>query len=81
MLYFCRRGRQNLRQLKKTDFSFNTDSTRASYVCKSTDELTKNQMELRNMHNKTIIGFGFRIIAIIIKASVVLSASAFGFGR
>ena len=22
MLYFCRRGRQNLRQLKKTDFSF-----------------------------------------------------------
>ena len=27
MLYFCRRGRQNLRQLKKTDFSFNRDST------------------------------------------------------
>ena len=65
MLYFCRPGRQNLRQLKKTDFSFNTDSTGARYVCKSTDELTKNQMQLRN-----IIGFGFRIIAIIIKASV-----------
>ena len=43
MLYFCRRGRQNLRQLKKTDFSFNTDSTGARYVCKSTDELTKNR--------------------------------------
>ena len=42
MLYFCRRGRQNLCQLKKTDFSFNTDGTGARYVCKSTDELTKN---------------------------------------
>jgi len=38
MLYFCRRGRQNLRQLKKTDFSFNTDSSGARYVCKATDE-------------------------------------------
>ena len=36
MLYFCRRGRQNLRQLKKTDFSFNTDSTGARYVSKAT---------------------------------------------
>ena len=45
MLYFCRRGRQNLRQLKKTDFSFNTDSTGARYVCKATDELTKNRRE------------------------------------
>ena len=45
MLYFCRRGRQNLRQLKKTDFSFNTDGTGASYVCKITDELTKNRRE------------------------------------
>ena len=45
MLYFCRRGRQNLRQLKKTDFSFSTDSTGARYVCKSTDELTKNRRE------------------------------------
>ena len=35
MLYFCHRRRQNLRQLKKkTDFSFNTDSTGARYVCK-----------------------------------------------
>ena len=45
MLYFCRRGRQNLRQLKKTDFSFNTDSTGARYVCKATNELTKNRRE------------------------------------
>ena len=45
MLYFCRRGRQNLRQLKKTDFSFSTDSTGARYVSKATDELTKNRRE------------------------------------
>ena len=30
------RGRQNLRQLKKTHFSFNIDSTGARYVCKAT---------------------------------------------
>ena len=45
MLYFCRRGRQNLREFKKTDFSFNTDSNGARYVCKSMDELTKNRRE------------------------------------
>ena len=45
MLYFCRRGRQNLRQFKKTDFSFNTDGTGARYACKTTDELTKNRRE------------------------------------
>ena len=41
MLYFCRRGRQNLRKLKKTDFSFCTDGKGARYVYKTTDELTK----------------------------------------
>ena len=45
MLYFCRRGRQNLHQLKKTDFSFNTGSTVASYMCKATNELTNNRRE------------------------------------
>ena len=45
MLYFCRRGRKNLRQLKKTDFSFNTDSTGARYLCKASDELTKYRWE------------------------------------
>ena len=45
MLYFCRRGRQNLRELKKTDFSFSTDGKGAKYVCKTTDELTKNRRE------------------------------------
>ena len=41
MLYFCHWGRQNLRQLKKTDLSFNTDTTGATTCAKSTDELTK----------------------------------------
>ena len=45
MLYFCRRGRQNLRELKKTDFSFSTDGKGAKYVCKTTDELTENRRE------------------------------------
>ena len=55
MLYFCRRGRQNLRQLKKTDFSFNTDSTGARYVCKATDELTKTAGP--SPLSKTLINF------------------------
>ena len=42
---FCRRGRQNLRELKKTDFSFRTDGKGERYVCKTTDELTKNRRE------------------------------------
>jgi len=43
MLYFCRGGRQNLRQLKKTDFPFSTDSTGARYVSRAADVLTKNR--------------------------------------
>ena len=39
MLY--RRRKQNLRQLKKTDFSVNTNSAAAHYVCKAKDELKK----------------------------------------
>ena len=45
MLYFCRRGRQNLPQLKKTDFSVMTDGKGNKYVRKITDELTKNRRE------------------------------------
>ena len=45
MLYFCRRGRQNLCELMKTDFSFRMDGKGARYVCKTTDELTKNRRE------------------------------------
>ena len=57
-----------------------------SLICRSSKEMDRSfflslQVQLRNMYNKTIIGFGFHIIAIIIKAQFVLSASAFGFGR
>jgi len=45
MLFFCRRGRQNLRELKKEDFSTYTDSSGVRYVCKVKDELTKNRRE------------------------------------
>ena len=45
MLYFCRRGRQNLRELKIKDFSFTKDDKGARYVTKSGDELTKTRRE------------------------------------
>ena len=45
MLYFCRRGRQNLRNLKKSNFSIETDPSKRKYVCKVKDELTKNRRE------------------------------------
>ena len=45
MLYFCRRGRQNLRELKIKDFSSAKDDKGARYVTKSSDELTKNRRE------------------------------------
>ena len=45
MLCFCRRGRQNLRRLKKTDFEVHTDATGAKFVTKVRDEITKNHRE------------------------------------
>ena len=42
MLFFCRRGRQNLHQLKKTDFEIKVNSQGKRCVVKTTDELTKN---------------------------------------
>ena len=45
MLYFCRRGRQNLGEMKIKDFSFTKDDKGARYVTKSGDELTKNRRE------------------------------------
>jgi len=45
MLFFCRRGRQNLRELKKEDFSICTDSSGVRFVCKVKEELTKNRRE------------------------------------
>ena len=45
MLYFCRRGRENLRQLTKDSFGIATDATGRRYVYQKTDELTKNRRE------------------------------------
>ena len=45
MLLFCRRGRQNLRQLKKNDFEIKLEAKGRSLVIKTTDELTKNHRE------------------------------------
>ena len=41
MLCFCRRGRQNVRRLRKSDFVVKTDSTGAKFVSRVVDELTK----------------------------------------
>ena len=45
MLCFCRCGHQNLCRLRKSDFVVKTDSTRAKFVSKVVDELTKNHRE------------------------------------
>ena len=45
MLFFCRRGRQNLRQFKMDDFEIQTDAKGRRFVVKTTDELTKNHRE------------------------------------
>ena len=42
MFFFCRRGRQNLRELKRDDFAIKTNPQGLRCVVKKTDELTKN---------------------------------------
>ena len=45
MLFFCRCGRKNLRQLKKIDFKIKVNSQGKRSVVKTNDELTKNHRE------------------------------------
>ena len=45
MLCFCRRGRQSLRQLKKSHFAVLVDASGKKFVTKVVDELTKNHRE------------------------------------
>ena len=45
MLFFCRRGRENLRELQKDSYSFGEGSSGRRYVFKRKDELTKNRRE------------------------------------
>ena len=44
MLFFCQRGRQNLRQPKRTDFEIKVNSQGKRCVVKTTDEQTKNHI-------------------------------------
>lgn len=45
MIYIFRRGRQNLRDLKKDHFTVQTDSDGRQYVAQATDEMTKKTRE------------------------------------
>lgn len=45
MLFLCRRGRENLREMTKTTFAIAVDSCGKEYVFQVTDELDKNHRE------------------------------------
>lgn len=45
MLHLCRRGRENLREMKKTTFKIEEDSCGREYVRQVEDELDKNHRE------------------------------------
>ena len=45
MLYFCRRGRENLQELKRDSFKIAVDANGCQYVSQVRDELTKNHRE------------------------------------
>lgn len=45
MLFICRRGRENLRDLKKDHFVIETDENGRQYVTQAVDELTKKSRE------------------------------------
>ena len=45
MLFFCRCGQENLRELKRDSFGFGMDATGRRYVFQKRDELTKNRRE------------------------------------
>ena len=44
-LYFCRRGRENLRQLKRDHFKIATDENGREFVTQNVDEMTKKTRE------------------------------------
>ena len=44
-LYFCRRGGENIRDMKVSDFEILTDDTGRQYLIKSKDEMQKNHRE------------------------------------
>ena len=48
MIYFGRRGRENMRDLKVEDFAATRDGDGNMYICMVKDELTKNHQNDRN---------------------------------
>ena len=55
MLYFYRRGQENLRELKKECFVIKKDPNGREYSENIVDELTKNQRQSDEAHNGRII--------------------------
>ena len=58
-LYFCRRGRENLRDLKKDTFRVDKDENGVEFVTQNTDELTKKTRE-DNLSSRTNSGRMYR---------------------
>lgn len=52
-LYFCRRGVENLSQLRKTDFEIREDEDRRQYVIKVVSEVDKNHSGINLERNET----------------------------
>jgi len=48
VLYFCRRGQENLRSMSPKDFQLRTDDSGKPCVCKVSSELTKIHQGIRN---------------------------------
>ena len=44
MIYICRRGRENLKELKRDHFTVQTDSDGCQYVAQAVDEMTKKKL-------------------------------------
>ena len=51
ILYFCRRGQENLPEMKPDDFETKTDDDGKQYICKVTSELTKI---IKGLNRKTL---------------------------
>lgn len=55
-LHFCRRGRENQRELTPQRFAIETDNLRKRYICQIRSEVTKNHQGLSsvNTDSKTV---------------------------
>ena len=56
VLYFCRRGQENLRNMSPKDFELRTYDSGKHYVCKVSSELTKfiRESVMNNMKLKVV---------------------------